>query len=135
MRKTVFFAAVCFALSASAQTLRVDSFALDSLHLVGSYCEFSAQRDTLLASDWIKTFWMKIDGKMVEFQSGKSDAEVEKQLKNKRWRETLKTDDITLLLNLVETGRGDDSVAFRGYIDVQRGGIKKHLLVVGGCGA
>jgi hypothetical protein len=78
---------------------------------------------------------MKIDGKMVAFQGKKSDAELEKQLKNKRWRETFKAAGVTVQLDLVETARGDDSAAFRGYIDVQRGGVKKHFLVAGGCGA
>lgn len=78
---------------------------------------------------------MKINGKVLSFQSEKSDAEVEKQLKNKRWRETLKADGITLQLALVETARGDDSAAFRGFIDVQQGGVKIHILIAGGCGA
>lgn len=136
MKRILFFiAAVCSALSASAQTLKVDTFALDSLHLAGGHCQFGARHDTLLASDWDKKFWMKIDGKMIEFQSQKKDAEVESQLKSKRWRETLKADGVSIDLDLVETGRGDDSAAFRCHIDVTRGEVRKHILVVGGCGA
>jgi hypothetical protein len=136
MSKTVFLVvAVCSGLSASAQALNVDSFGPEILGLVGSYCQFGVQRDTLLVSDWDKKFWMKIDGKMLAFQSEKSGAEIERQLKNKRWQETLKTDGVTMQLDLVETARRDDSAAFRGYIEVQRGGMRKHILIAGGCGA
>jgi hypothetical protein len=136
MRKTVLFlVAVCWALPASAQAIKVDSVAPDSLHLVCSQCQLNAKQETLLVSDWDKKFWMKIDGKVLEFQSVKTAAEVEAQLRNQRWRETLKAEDITVQLDLVETGRGEDTAAFRGYIDVHRNGVKKHLLVAGGCGA
>lgn len=136
MRKTVFLvAAVCSGLSASAQALEVGSIDPQSLGLIGSNCQFGVQRDTLLVSDWDRKFWMKINGKVHAFQSEKTDAEVEKQLQNKRWREVLKADGVTLQLDLVETVRGDDSAAFRGFIDVQQGGVKKHILIAGGCGA
>jgi len=49
-------------------------------------------------------------------------------------RETLKADGITSHLKLVETARGDDSAAFRGFVHVERGSMKKHL-VDGGFGA
>ena len=136
MRKTILLiAAFCSGLSASAQGLSVDRFAPETLGLVGSNCQFGSQRETILVSDWDKKFWMKIDGEVLLFQSEKNDVEIEKQLKNKLWRETLKTDNITLRLNLVETARGDDSAAFRGFIDVQRGSMKKHISIAGGCGA
>lgn len=136
MRKTIpFIAVLCSALSASAQGLNVDNFAPESLGLVGSNCQFAAQRDTILVSDWDKKFWMKIDGKMLSFQSGKDDDEIGTQLKNKRWRETLKAGSIVLQLDLVETARGDDSAAFRGFVDVQRANMKKHILIAGGCAA
>lgn len=136
MRKTILLvAALCSALSASAQGLTVDSFAPEILGLVGSNCKFGAQRDAILISDWDKKFWMKINGKMLLFQSEKDDAEIDKRLENKRWRETLKAGGITLQLDLVETARGDDSAAFRGFVDVQRGNMKKHILIAGGCGA
>jgi hypothetical protein len=136
MRKKVFFVlAVCSAFSVSARPLRVDSFESEKLHLIGSYCQFGGQRDTRLVSDWDKKFWMKIDGRMVVFESDKSDAESEKQLRNKRWQEALKADDIIMQIDLVEIARGDDSAAYRGHIDVQRGATKKRLLIAGGCGA
>jgi len=136
MRKTVLLvAAVCSGLSASAHALEVGSIAPQSLGLIGSNCQFSVQRDTLLVSDWDRKFWMKINGKVLSFQSEKNDAAVEKQLQDKRWRETLKADGVTLQLDLVETARSDDSAAFRGFIDVQQGGMKKHILIAGGCGA
>ena len=88
MSKTILFIATgCYAACVSAQALTVDVFSLDSLHLNGSNCHFGAQRATLIASDWDKIFWMKIDGKMVEFQSKKTDAEIEKQMKTRRWHE------------------------------------------------
>jgi hypothetical protein len=136
MRKTILLvAALCSELPASAQGLSVDSFAPETLGLVDSNCQFGSQRDTILVSDWDKKFWMKINGKMLSFQSEKNGTEVEAQLKNKRWRETLKADSITLRLDLVETARGDDSAAFQGFVDVQRGSMKKHILIAGGCGA
>jgi elongation factor P hydroxylase len=134
-RMVIFIATAGFALSTSAQALKVDSFALGGLHLVGRYCQFGAQHNTLLASDWSGKFWMKIDGKMVEFQSQRNDVEMENQLKNRRWLETLKADGVSIHLDLVETGRGDDSAAFRGHVDVQRSSARKRLLVTGGCGA
>jgi hypothetical protein len=72
---------------------------------------------------------------MVVFQSEENNVELEKQLKNMHWRETLKAGDITVQLDLVETARGDDSAAFRGRVDVLRGNKKKHLLIAGGCTA
>lgn len=136
MKRTILFIAAVFsALSASAQALKVDGFKLDNLHLAGAYCRFDAGQDTLLVSDWDKKFWMKINGKMIEFQSSKTDVEVESQLKSKHWREALKSDGIRIFLDLIETGRGDDSAVFRGHIDVIRGVDRKHLLVTGGCGA
>ena len=136
MKRTISFIAVAgFALPTLAQTLSVDSIAIDSLHLAGSYCRFGAQRDTVLVSDWNRKFWMRIDGKTVEFEGQKEDAETESQLKNKRWREVLKADEVTVYIDLAETGRGDDSASFRGTVDVQRGSMRKHFLVVGGCGA
>lgn len=53
----------------------------------------------------------------------------------KHWREALKAGGIKIFLDLVETGRGDDSAAFRGNIDVVRGVDHKHSLVTGDCGA
>ncbi|MQA40360.1 hypothetical protein [Rugamonas aquatica] len=136
MKRTIFLIAIAgFALPTSAQTLSIDSIAMDSLHVAGRYCKFGAQRDTVLISDWNKKFWMRIDGKTVEFEGQKKDVEVESQLKNKRWHEVLKADEVTVYIDLVETGRGDDSASFRGTVDVQRGSVRKHFLVAGGCGA
>lgn len=136
MKRTILFiAAFFFALSASAQALKVEGFKLDNLHLTGAYCKFDAGHDTLLTSDWDKKFWMKINGRMIEFQSLKADGVVEGKLKSERWRETLNAEGITISLDLVETRRGDDTAAFRGNIDVMRGGYRKQFLVSGGCGA
>lgn len=136
MKRTILFAATIFAAtSVSGQTLKVDTFTLDSLQLEGSYCQFGAQQAALLASDWDKKFWMKIDGKMLVFQSQKREAEVESQAKNKHWRETLNADGLTVRLDLIETGRGDDSAIFRGRVEVQRGSTTRRFAIAGGCGA
>ena len=122
-------------MSAWGKALKVDSFALESLHVEGSYCQFNSEHNTFLASDWDRKFWMKIDGEMVEFQSRRSDPEVEAQVKSKHWRETLMAGGVTVSLDLTETGRGDDTAAFRGHIDVLRGTTRVRLWVAGGCGA
>jgi len=89
----------------------------------------------LLASDWSKKYWIKIDGKMVEFESEQTDSDIEQMLESKRWRVSLKKDGISVLINLVEVERGDDTAAFRGYLEVSRNGARKRILVAGGCGA
>lgn len=122
-------------MSAWGEALKVDSFALESLHIEGSYCRLDSDHKTFLASDWGRKYWMKIDGKMVEFQSQESDSDVEKQLKSKHWREALQAGDVTISFDLIETGRGDDTAAFRGHLDVIRGTSRTRLFVAGGCGA
>lgn len=136
MKKAIIFStALWSAIPAQAQTLKVDNFDLDSLPLAGAYCKFGEKNLTLLASDWSKKFWMKIDGKMVEFKSEQVYAEIARRQESKRWRETLTADGVTVIFDLVETGRGNDSAAFRGYIEVARNREHKHILVAGGCGA
>jgi len=58
----MFVIAVCSALSASAQELKIESFRPETLSIVGSYCQFGARWDALLISDWDKKFWMKVVG-------------------------------------------------------------------------
>jgi hypothetical protein len=134
-RTLVFAAALLCALPVAAKPLQIDSVDLPSLHLEGSQCDFARQNSTVLASDWVDKLWMKIDGKMVEFTSTQTDTEIEQRLASKRWRETLKANGITVMLNLTETGRGDDSAAYRGCIEVERNGVTKRLPVTGGCAA
>lgn len=137
MRKiTIFTIAMLCAALASAQEPRISRFDVDSLHLEGAYCGFDQKGGgTVLASDWGKKFWMKIDGKMVEFAGTRSNSDIATQLAGKHWQETLTAKGITVILDLAETGRASDTAAFQGYIDVKRNMSVKRIAVDGGCGA
>lgn len=125
-----------FTLCALAKDVQVGNFDPAQLHLIGSYCNFhSKARETVLASDWAGKFWMQIDGKMIELVSRRADREAAEQLADKRWYEVLTKADLIVELSLVETGRGEDSVAYKGYLDVKRPGSSTRIRVNGGCGA
>jgi len=125
-----------FALCAFAKDVQVANFDPAQLHLIGSSCTFDRKtRETVLASDWAGKFWMKVDGKIIELVSHTSDREAEQQLAGKRWHEVLTQDDLIVELSLVETGRGEDSVAYTGYLEVKRLGASTRIPITGGCGA
>jgi len=137
MKKTWAFAwGMMSTLCAFAEDVQVANFDPAQLHLVGSSCAFDRKaRDTVLASDWAGKFWMKVDGKMIELASHRTDRQMEQQLAGKRWHEVLTQDDLIVELNLVEAGRGEDSVAYKGYLEVKRLGSSARIPVTGGCGA
>ncbi len=123
-------------LTAAAGQLRVNRFNPEDLHLSGSQCSFDdAAEGTVLASDWVAKFWIKIDGKLVEFSSPESNADGARELANGRWRESMKANDIVLILDLQETGRGDDSATYHGYMQIQQRGTTRRIGIKGGCGA
>ena len=121
---------------AFAKGVQVGDFNPAQLHLVGSSCTFDRKaRETVLASDWAGKFWMKVDGKMIELASHRTDPQVEQQLADKRWQEILTKDDLIVELSLVETGQGEDSAAYTGYLEVKRLGSSARIPITGGCGA
>lgn len=125
-----------FTSCAFAKNVQVGSFDPAQLHLIGSYCTFDRKaRETVLASDWVGKFWMQIDGKMVELVSHGADREAAEQRADKRWHDVLTKDDLIVELSLVETGRGEDSVAYTGYLKVERLGSSTRIPINGGCGA
>jgi hypothetical protein len=137
MKSTWAFAlGMTFTLCTSAKDLQIETFDPAQLHLIGSYCTFDSEaRETVLASDWAGKFWMQIDGKMIELVSRRADREAAEQLADKHWHEVLTKADLIVELSLVETGRGEDSVAYTGYLDVKRPGSSTTIRVNGGCGA
>lgn len=133
---TLLVLAALWVSSAAAEELRINRFDMNSLHLDGSQCDFTEKGNgTVLASDWLTKFWMKVDGKMVQFTGTGSNADFERQLKTKRWKETFQAGGITVALDLTETGRGDDAAEFRGFVDVKRGSLVKRIKVTVDCGA
>jgi hypothetical protein len=137
MKNTWAFAlGMAFTLCASAKDVQVAAFDPAQLHLIGSSCTFDRKaRETVLASDWAGKFWMQIDGKMIELVSRRADREAAEQLADKRWHEVLTKADLIVELSLVETGRGEDSVAYKGSLEVKRRGSSTKIPVNGGCGA
>ena len=137
MRKLVCLAvAALWVSSAAAQELRINRFDMDSLHLEGAQCDFTEKGNgTVLASDWLRKFWMNVDGKLIEFAGTKTDADFERDLKTKRWKERFQAGGITVTLDLKETGRGEDAKEFQGYMDVRRGASAKRIKVTADCGA
>lgn len=134
--KWIFMAALAFTVPAIADNIDVASFDPTPLYGVGSYCEFGRQADkTLLASDWVGKFWMKVDGKIVEFASHRTDEEAERQLANKRWHEVLRAGDLTLEINFSNIGIGEDTAAYKGVIELKRRGARSRIPVTGGCAA
>jgi hypothetical protein len=132
----IFAAGLAFTLSAFARDVDIAGFDPAQLHLSGSYCTFERKpHDVVLASDWASKFWMKVDGKMIELVSHKTDDEAERQLASKRWHETLIGADLTVELSLAQIGHGEDSAAYKGYLEVRRRGPSTRIAVNGGCGA
>lgn len=132
----VLAAALAFTQFAFAAGIEITGFDAARLHLSGSYCTFERRpHETVLASDWVGKFWMKVDGKMIELVSRKTDVEAERQLASNRWRESLSGTDLKVELSLRELGRGDDTVAYKGYLDISRHGFRTRIPVNGGCGA
>jgi hypothetical protein len=135
-RKWIFAIGMALVLPANAGDVEIAGFDAAQLHLSGSYCTFARKdHQIVLASDWIGKFWIKVDGKIMELASHRTDDEAERQLARRRWDETLSATDLTVKLNLAEVGRGDDTSAYKGYIDVKRRGSSTRISVVGGCGA
>lgn len=132
----IFAAGIAFTLSALAKDVEIEHFDTAQLHVSGSYCEFERKPgETVLASDWAGKFWMKVDGKMIELVSHKTDDEGERQLVLKRWDETLSGAGLTVELSLTELGRGVDSAAYKGYLKLRRSGSSTRIPITGGCGA
>jgi len=132
----IFAAVLAFPVLAAAAGPQLDSFDPDQLHLDGSQCAFTNQaRQTVLASDWVRTFWIKVDGKMIELASRQSDEEMQRQSAQKRWRDTLQAPGLTLELDLKKTGAGDDTAAYTGRIALKRGDAVTRIAVSGGCAA
>jgi hypothetical protein len=129
-------AGLAFTQSALAIGAEITGFDPARLHLVGSYCTFERKpQEVVLASDWAGKFWMKVDGEMLELVSHRTDVEAERQLASKRWHESLSEIDLKVELNLVELGRGEDTAAYKGYLDIRRGRFSTRFRVSGGCGA
>ena len=134
--KWVFTLGMAFSSCAFAKGVQVTHFDPAQLHLIGSSCTFDRKaRETVLASDWAGKFWIKVDGKMIELASRSADREAEQQLAGKRWHEVLIKGHLIVELNLVETARGEDSAAYRGYLEVKRPGSSTRIPVNGGCSA
>lgn len=132
----MFAVGVGVTLSALAKDVEISSFDPTQLHLSGSYCGFQRKpNETVLASDWAGKFWMKVDGKMIELVSHKTDDEGEWQLAGKRWDETLRGSGLTVGFSLMELGRGEDSAAYKGYLELKRRGSSTRIPITGGCGA
>jgi len=136
--KTRWIAIACasFAMHAQARNLQIGSFDPDKLNLVGSQCAFDNQaRQTVLASDRIDYFWLKIDGNMVKLTGRQTDAEIDRQLKAKRWRQVVTGQGVTLVLDLVETGRGEDVTGYKGRVEIRKGKESVRVFVDGDCTA
>ena len=135
-KRWIAIACASFAMHAHAGNLQIGPFDPDQLNLEGGQCAFDNQaRQTVLASDWIENFWLKIDGKMVKLTGRRTDAEIGRQLKAKRWRQAVTGQGVTLVLDLVETGRGDDVTGYKGRIKLRQGKESVRVLVDGDCGA
>ncbi|MCE3603606.1 hypothetical protein LXA47_08300 [Massilia sp. P8910] len=131
----IFAVGIGFTLPALAQDVKIASFDPTHLHLSGSYCSFERKpREIVLASDWAGKFWMKVDGKMLELVSHQSDDLVGRQLAGKRWDVVLSSPGLTIELRLLELGRGEDSAAYKGYIELKQHGSRTRISITGGCG-
>jgi hypothetical protein len=137
MRKRwIAIACASVAMHAHAGNLQIGRFDPDKLNLDGSQCAFDDQaRQTVLASDWVEHFWLKIDGNMVKLTGRRTDAEIGRQLKTKRWRQVVTGQGVTLVLDLVETGRGEDAKGYKGRIEIRQGKESVRVPVAGSCSA
>lgn len=132
----ILVAGLVFAQSAVATGIEISSFDPARLHLSGGYCTFERRpHEIVLASDWAGKFWINVDGKMTELLSRKTNAEAERELASKRWHESLNGSDLKVELSLVERARGDDTAAYKGYLEIWRHGLSTRIPIDGGCGA
>lgn len=97
----------------------------------GSQCEFRDRGGIVIKSDWINRFWMKIDGRMIEFIAPKADGDGDL----KKWRADLSSQNVIVKFKLNRIRVGEDTATYKGSIIVIRDGIKKRIEITGGCGA
>lgn len=129
-------AGIAFPLIAAGAGPQLSSFDPDQLHLDGGQCAFGSKPgQTVLAGDWAGKFWIKVDGRIVEFVTRQSDEEMHRQSDRKRWHDTLRAQGLTLTLDLKGTSVHNDTVAYKGRIEVKRGDAVTRIPVRGGCAA
>lgn len=127
---------MAFPLLAAAAGPQVNRLDTGPLHLNGGQCTFENQtRQTVMASDWAGKFWIKVDGRIVEFVTHQSDEDMQRQSDQKRWRDTLQAQGLTLSLDLKGTGVHNDTATYRGRLEVKRGNAVTRIAVSGGCSA
>jgi len=137
MKKTWMCAAgMLVSLHAAAAGLRIDQFDHDKLNIQGGQCAFEdAGHRNVLSTDWVEVYWLKVDGKMVKLTGTQTDDVIEQQQKAKIWRQTVTGSGLTLVIDLKETGEGDDAKGYQGTIEVRRGADRKRIAVTAECGA
>jgi len=127
---------MAFPLLAAAAGPQVNRLDTGLLHLNGGQCTFENQtRQTVMASDWAGKFWIKVDGRIVEFVTHRSDEEMQRQSDHKRWRDTLQARGLTVTVDLKGSGVRNDTAAYQGRIEVRRGDAVTRIAVSGGCSA
>jgi hypothetical protein len=119
----------------SAQEFTVGYLEIDQPVIEGSQCAFSDAHGIVLKSDWVKKIWLNINGTLIELDGTRTDAETISDTDNKQWRDTFGGNGITAVLDLKQTGTGDDASAYKGSLLVKRGRVQKRLVITGGCGA
>ena len=137
MKKAWMFAAgMVLSLHAGAGELRIDAFDHDKMGIQGAQCTFEDRaHKNVLSTDWVELYWLKVDGRMVKLVGRQTDAVVERQQKAKIWRQTVTGSGLTLVIDLVLTGEGEDAKGYKGTIDVRRGDDRKRIAVTAECGA
>ena len=137
MKKAWIFAAgMVLSLHAAAGELRIDTFDHDKIGIEGGQCTFEDRaHKNVLSTDWIEYFWIKVDGRMVKLAGRQTDAVIERQQKARIWRQTVTGSGLTLVIDLVETGEGEDAKGYKGTIEVRRGDDRKRIAVTADCGA
>ena len=132
----MFAAGMLVPLCAAAGELRIDRFDHDKLGIQGAQCTFEDRgHRNVLSTDWVELYWLKVDGRMVKLVGRQTDAEIERQQKSKTWRQTVAGSGVTLVIDLVLTGTGDDAEGYKGTIEVRRGNDRKRIAVTVECGA
>ncbi len=127
--------AAASASSALAQAFVVGHLAADNSQVDGAQCEFSDRTGVILRADWVSKFWMRIDGALIAFEGTRTDAQKERELRTRRWKESLEAQGVAVSIDLAQTGRSEDGAAFKGRVVVKRNGVAKTFAVKGGCGA
>jgi len=129
------FAMFVFAKSPAADSTEIDIglITTDRPYLVGSQCDFSDGRGTVLVSDWVEKVWIKINGNLEEFTL---DGKLLDPKPWEHWKGVFISTGITAILDLhvISTG-AVDTAAMKGTVTVRRGKVKKVLTLKGGCGA